>query len=93
MLNGVLSFRELVRAWPGAWDAFIHAVRGDKQRAISALRDAIDIGWRDYWWRLRFPVYESMREEPEWLALIHDIEADIADQRQWFEEQKNNPLF
>jgi tetratricopeptide (TPR) repeat protein len=77
----------------GTWDVFIHTVRGERQKAVSALREALDVGWREYWWRLRFPVYDSMREEPEWIELMNEIEADIADQRRWFEEHKDEPLF
>ncbi len=69
----------------GTWDVFTHAVRGEKQKAISALRD--------YWWRLQYPVYDFMREEPEWIKPVNEIDADIADQRRWFEEHKNDPLF
>jgi glycosidase len=75
------------------WDVFIHTVRGEKQQAISALREAIDVGWRESWWQLRFPVYDSIQEEPEWIELMNELEVDIADQRKWFDEHKNDPLF
>ena len=77
----------------GIWDVPIHITRGDSQMATSALREAIDDGWRSGWWYLRVPFYESMREEPEWTALASEIEADIASQRAWFEEHKDKPLF
>jgi TolB-like protein/Tfp pilus assembly protein PilF len=77
----------------GAWDVFIHTVRGEKQKAVSALREALDVGWRENWWSLRFPVYDSIREEPEWIELMNELEVDIADQRKWFDEHKNDPLF
>ena len=60
----------------GTWDVFIHAARGEKQEAISALREAVDMGWREDWWRLRFPYFDSMREEPEWIGLLAELEAD-----------------
>ena len=74
-------------------DMFVYAVRGEKRKAISALRSAIDMGWRRGWWVLRYPIYESMREEPEWIALLNELEADIARQRQWYEDHKDDPLF
>jgi TolB-like protein len=74
-------------------DVFIHVLRGDKQNAIAALRDAIDSGWREHWWRLRYPVYDVMLDEPEWGELMTELEADIARQRQWFENHKDDPLF
>jgi tetratricopeptide (TPR) repeat protein len=74
-------------------DVTIHVLRGEKQKAIGALRDAIDTGWRDNWWRLRYPFYNSMLEVPDWVELITELEADIAKQRQWFEDHQDDPLF
>jgi hypothetical protein len=69
-------------------------LRGDKQKAISALREAVDMGWREDWHLLLYlPFYEPMRAEPEWIELVNELEADIARQRQWFEEHKDEPLF
>jgi hypothetical protein len=45
------------------------------------------------WWTLQFPVYESIRSDAEWNALIDEIEADVISQREWFEEHRNDPLF
>ena len=42
---------------------------------------------------LRSPHYDSMRQEPEWIDLVNELEADIARQRQWYEEHKDDPLF
>ncbi len=83
------------RGWGyGAWDVAIYAVRGEKQKAISALREAIDVGWRqDWWWVLRSPLFDAMRDESEWVGLVAELEADIARQRQWYEENKEEPLF
>lgn len=77
----------------GIWDVPIYVTRGELQNAISALREAIDGGWRSRWWYLRAPVYDAMRAEPEWNALIGKIEANIAHQRMWFEEHKDEPLY
>jgi hypothetical protein len=77
----------------GILDVFIHVTRGEKRKAISALREAIDVGWRKHWWKLRSPLYDSMREEPEWVDLVSKLEADIARQRQWYEDHKDDPLF
>jgi TolB-like protein/Tfp pilus assembly protein PilF len=74
-------------------DVIVHVLRGDKQLAIQALEEAIDIGWRDNWWRLRYPFYDVMEDEPEWNRLVSDLEADIAAQWQWYEEHKDDPLF
>ena len=76
----------------GASDVLIHVLRGEKQKAIVALRDAIDTGWREDWFYLRFPVFDIMLDEPEWVDLLTELEADIARQRQWFENHKDDPL-
>ncbi|MCH8060573.1 MAG: winged helix-turn-helix domain-containing protein [Proteobacteria bacterium] len=77
----------------GVLDVFIHVTRGDEPLAILALRDAVEMGWRSGWWELRFPHYAAMQDNPEWLGLVAEIEADIRQQRQWFEEHKDDPLF
>jgi len=77
----------------GILDVFIHVTRGEKRKAISALREAIDAGWCIGWWELRSPPYDSMREEPEWVDLVNEVEADVARQRQWYENHKDDPLF
>ena len=74
-------------------DPRLPAVRREQQQAILTRREAIDSGWRDYWWRLRFPAYDRLREDPEWIGLTNEIEADNADQRQWYEERKDDPKF
>jgi hypothetical protein len=64
----------------GIADVEIYALRGDKQQALSALRQAIDEGWRGFWWySLQYsPTLESLRDEPEFQAMVAEIEADMA---------------
>lgn len=76
----------------GAWDVYIHAARGNRHEAIVALRDAIDTGWRDQWWRLRTLYFDEMKNEPEWIRLIDELEADISRQRRSYENNKDDPL-
>jgi tetratricopeptide (TPR) repeat protein len=68
----------------GYWiaDVKIHALKGDKRKALSALRRAIDEGWRSVWWYLlkRDPTLESLHDEPEYQAMVAEIEADMAAQ-------------
>jgi tetratricopeptide (TPR) repeat protein len=63
-------------------DVQIYALRGEKQKALSALRQAIDEGWRDLWWySLKYdPTLESLHDEPEFQAMVAEIEADMAAQ-------------
>jgi TolB-like protein/Flp pilus assembly protein TadD len=68
----------------GYWiaDVQIYALRGEKQKALSSLRQAIDEGWRSIWWyelKLK-PDLELLHDEPEYQAMIAEIEADMAAQ-------------
>ena len=65
----------------------------DTTKAIAALRSAINDGWRQNWFRLRYPLFDIMLDEPEWGGLMTELEADIARQRLWNEDHKNDPLF
>jgi len=68
----------------GHWiaDVQIYALQGEKQKALSALRQAINEGWRRFWWyHLKYdPTLESLHEEPEFQAMVAEIEADMAAQ-------------
>jgi hypothetical protein len=67
----------------GVCDVAIYALRGDKARALVALREAEQAGWRTAWRYTRDfdPNFESIRNEPEFKAVFADIERDIARQR------------
>jgi hypothetical protein len=73
-------------------DVRIHALRGDKQKALSALRQAIDEGWRDSWWyHLKYdPTLESLHGEPEFQAMVAEIEADMAAQLERVREMERS---
>jgi hypothetical protein len=85
----------------GAIDVYIHAMRGDRVQAIAGLREAFDMGWRasmpprlHSWWALRQDwKLGSLRRDPEFIALMNELEADLHAQRQWYEENKDKPLF
>ena len=68
----------------GVSDAQIHALRGDKVKALAALREAEQAGWRGPAWRYYRdfdPALASIRNEPEFKAVFADIERDMARQR------------
>ena len=77
----------------GILDVYIHVARGEKQKAIRALRDAIDAGWRGHWYYVQYAFFDTMRDEPEWNELITELKADVERQRIWYEENKDDPLF
>jgi len=76
----------------GVADVKIYALRGDKQKALSALRQAIDEGWRTLWWyHLKYdPTLESLHDEPEYQAMVAEIEADMAAQLAHVREMERN---
>jgi TolB-like protein len=86
----------------GIVDVYIHAMRGDRERAIAGLREAIDMGWRvsdnsprdSSWWMIRQDwKLANLHQDPEFIALMNELEADIRRQRQWYEDHKDDPLF
>lgn len=60
--------------------ARIYALQGESGKAIQALSESIDNGWRE-WWTKHDPLLESLSEEPEFIAIIKFIDDDLARQR------------
>ena len=73
-------------------DVEIYALQGDTKNALSELRQAIDEGWRGLWWySLRLdPGLESLHDEPEFQAMVAEIEADMAAQLARVREMERN---
>jgi TolB-like protein/Tfp pilus assembly protein PilF len=68
----------------GVADVAIHALRDDRVRALAALRDAKQAGWRGPYWRYYRdfdPTLVSIRADAEFSAVFADIERDMARQR------------
>jgi TolB-like protein/Tfp pilus assembly protein PilF len=67
----------------GIADVQIHALRGDKAKALTALRAAEKAGWRAGWryYRDFDPNLASIRGDPTFKAVFADIERDMARQR------------
>ena len=78
----------------GYWiaDVQIYALQGEKQKALAALREAIDEGWRGLWWYFleRNPNLESLHGEPEYQAMVAEIKADMATQLARVREMERN---
>ncbi|MBW2694347.1 MAG: tetratricopeptide repeat protein [Deltaproteobacteria bacterium] len=76
----------------GVADVKIYALQGDKQKALSALQRAIDEGWRHFWWYYlkQDPTLESLHDEPEFQAMVAEIEADMATQLARVREMERN---
>jgi hypothetical protein len=68
----------------GIADVQILALRGDKGKALAALREAEKAGWRGEGWAFHRdfdPNLDSIRNESEFKAIFADIERDMARQR------------
>jgi len=79
----------LGRAGFGFADVQIHAFRGDKQKALASLRQAIDEGMRYWWWWwLQKPDMDSLHDEPEFQAMLAEIRADMAAQLEHVREME-----
>lgn len=65
----------------GYWitDVKIHAQRGDWDKALAALREAFEAGWRHYWWYYfdHDMSLEPLHDNPEYLAIREDLVADM----------------
>jgi len=76
----------------GIDDVRSYAIRGERKKALSALRQAIDAGWRSFWWyALEHDLsLESLHEEPEFQAMVAEIKADMAAQLENAREMERN---
>jgi len=69
----------------------IYAIQGDVDRAIERLRELVDAGWTDGWWRLeREPIYAPLWDQPEFQAIMDEIRADMATQLERVREMERN---
>jgi TolB-like protein/class 3 adenylate cyclase/Tfp pilus assembly protein PilF len=66
----------------GIADVQVYALQGKKQLALTALREAIDEGWSANWrYSLEHnPNLESIRNEPEFQAMLVEIKVNMARQ-------------
>jgi TolB-like protein/Tfp pilus assembly protein PilF len=96
LLEGSLQYIQRIPRFGGSGfgiaDVRIYALQGDRQKALSALRQAIDEGWRNFWWYdLKHDLnLESLHDEPEYRAMIAEIEADMARQLARVREMEKN---
>ncbi len=74
------------RGWNGfgLGDVMVYVMRGEKEKALAALREAIDSGWRDQagYSLLGDKVLDPLREEPAFREMQAEVEADMAAQLQ-----------
>jgi tetratricopeptide (TPR) repeat protein len=97
LLEGAFAFVRTQRRlgwWAGYWisDVQILALQGRRSEALAALGLAADEGWRSLWWYYlqHDPNLDTIRGEPEFQAVLAEIEADVADQMQRVREMERN---
>ena len=66
----------------GIADVQILALQGEPGAALSALEDAVAVGWRSLWWYylLQDPNLESLRDEPAFQRAARQVQLDVAAQ-------------
>jgi tetratricopeptide (TPR) repeat protein len=94
LLERSLAFIETIQrlGFYGAWisDVQIYALQGKTAEALTALREAIDAGWRSLWWYFleHDKNLDSIRDDPEFQAMVEEVRADIAAQLMRLREAK-----
>ena len=74
--------------------AEIYAIRGEEDRAMTELIQSINSGWRFYSFGLpNNHHFKEYWDTEEFKLAIKLLEDDFAYQRQWFEDNKDKPLF
>ena len=69
----------------------IYGMRGQKQKAAAELRAVLDRDWFNPIW-YRSPIYDVLKTEPEWNALLDEMEQRLMREREWFEAHKDDYL-
>lgn len=78
----------------GNEDSQIYAIRGEKDRALDALEAAIDSGWMFFSYGLaRDPSFDAWKDDERFLAIVKKLSDRMADERAWYEQHKDDPLY
>ncbi len=71
-------------------DVLIYAIRGQHDKAITTLRQAVDEGWRGFWWfYLELDAaLDPLRDDPEFQSIVEEIRSDMAAQRRQLDQMR-----
>jgi TolB-like protein/Tfp pilus assembly protein PilF len=74
-------------------DVLIAALRGQDRQALAALRQAEQSGWHAFWryFLKHDPSLDSIRDLPEFQAVLADIELEMATQRARLQSRRSQP--
>jgi len=61
--------------------SYIYALKGEKEDACTWLQKAVNKGWREYRQELATPLFENIREEPQFKSVINKMKSAIEDIR------------
>jgi TolB-like protein/Tfp pilus assembly protein PilF len=66
----------------GIFVARVHAMRGNADQAIAALREAIDAGWRLHWWFYlkQDPAFDLLRNDSRFQSIVEELDTEMARQ-------------
>ena len=95
MLETVTRSRKLqAGGWRlGIEDVQVYSLQGKKEEALAALEEAVDSGWMFYAFTVwDDPSLDALRDDPRFDELVDRMRNNLAEQRQWFEEHKDDPL-
>lgn len=70
--------------------AAIHAVLGDKEAAFSWLDKALAAGWSDYYYALRYPLFENIRDDERFKRIMDNAKARVAEMRRRVEQMERD---
>ena len=67
-----------------AWlDVEIYALKGEKEKALTAMRNAIDDGYSAYWWMLERRLnLQSLWDEPVFKAMMAELKESVREKRE-----------
>ncbi len=95
MLETVTRSRKLqAGGWrSGIEDVQVYSLQGKTEEALAALEEAVDSGWMFYAFTIwDDPSLDALRDDPRFDELMDRMRDNLAEQRQWFEEHKDDPL-
>lgn len=75
----------------GTEDALLHALRGEDERALDILERAINRDWMFYAQAVLFDsALKHLQDDPRYLTLVDRLRQNMARERAWYEEHKDD---